>query len=403
MSRDTDSNSRETSAPRDASSTSRDSTSNLGPPDDSGPTLGLTHRIALTLALVLAADAAFVAVLAYLFRPWLTALAGDFSSTGGAGAGSGIGLLALAALVAPATLALAWAQLRYTRREALAAADARPVSDSERPDLHARVRRLAQTAGVTPPRVAHAETDVANSFTVGDLRGGTVVVSTGLLDRLSEEELDAVLAHELAHLQNRDAAVMTLATFLPALANDDYSLVSDAAGPLKSLALGVAALLGYAASTALVGAPVFSLESLLAFGGFAVFTALFGGVALGLLALPVAVLSGHLSRYREFAADRAGALTAGDPAAMASALATLDTGESGTPTEDVRAHSVRELCFLPHGIAARGDSADGTTGRSSVTDDPLAGLPIEVPTHPPTAERIARLRDLAAEERGGYR
>ncbi|WP_135854310.1 M48 family metallopeptidase [Halorussus salinus] len=414
MSRDTASNSRDGSSDsRDAGSTPRDSTSNSGPPDDplragdsanrSGHTLGLSSRIALTLALVLAADAAFVAVLAYLFRPWLAALAGDFASAGGAGAGSGVGWFALAALVAPATLALAWAQLTYTRREALAAADARPVSESERPDLHARVRRLAQTAGVSPPRVALAETDVANSFTVGDLRGGTVVVSTGLLDRLSDEEVDAVLAHELAHLQNRDAAVMTLATFLPALANDDYSLFSEVAGPLKSLALGVAALFGYAASTALVGAPVFSLESLLAFGGFVVFTALFGGVALGLLALPVAVLSGRLSRYREFAADRAGALTAGDPAAMASALATLDADAPATPTEDVRAHSVRELCFLPHGIVARGESADGTTGRSSSADDPLAGLPVEVPTHPPTAERIARLRDLAAEERGGYR
>ncbi len=418
MSRDTASNSRDGSSdPRDAGSAPRDSTSNSGPSDDSfragdsanrsGRTLGLSSRIALTLALVLAADAAFVAVLAYLFRPWLAVLAGDFAALGGvAESGSGpfgAGWLALAALVAPATLALAWAQLKYTRREALAAADARPVSDDERPDLHARVRRLAQTAGVSPPRVALAETDVANSFTVGDLRGGTVVVSTGLLDRLSDDEVDAVLAHELAHLQNRDAAVMTLATFLPALANDDYSLFSEAAGPLKSLALGVAALVGYAASTALVGAPVFSVESLLAFGGFAVFTALFGGVALGLLALPVAVLSGRLSRYREFAADRAGALTAGDPAAMASALATLDADAPATPTEDVRAHSVRELCFLPHGIVARGESGDGTTGQSSATDDPLAGLPVEVPTHPPTAERIARLRDLAAEERGGYR
>jgi heat shock protein HtpX len=389
---------------------SRDAPSNPDPPDDASPensariadsageTPALTYRIALTLALVLVADAAFVAVLAYLFRPWLVALVGGVGAADGVE--SGVSWLALGVLGALATLALAWAQLTYTRREALAAADARRVSESERPDLHARVRRLAQTAGVTLPRVAVAETDVANSFTVGDLRGGTVVVSTGLLDALSDAELDAVLAHELAHLRNRDAAVMTLATFLPALANDEYSLFSDASGPLRTFGLGVAAVIGYAASTGLIGAPPFSLESLLAFAGFAAFTVLFGGVALGLLALPVAVLSGHLSRYREFAADRAGALTAGDPAAMASALETLDADAPQRPTEDVRAHGVRELCFLPHGIVAGAESAGGG---EDAADDPLAGLPVEVPTHPAIPERVARLRALASEGPDGYR
>ncbi|WP_435181591.1 M48 family metalloprotease [Halorussus sp. AFM4] len=354
------------------------------PPNDRSsdrPALG--RRVAATLALVLAADALFVGVVAYLLRPWLLPLVG-----GGLPGG------AWAALVAVATLALAWAQLRYTRREALRAADARPVDESAYPDLHARLRRLAQTAGVTPPTLAVAETDVPNSFTVGDLRGGTVAVSTGLLDRLDGDELDAVLAHELAHLQNRDAAVMTLATFLPALANDEYSLFSDASGPVRTLGLGLAAVGGYAVSTGLVDAAPFSAESLLAFAGLVVFTGLFGGVALGLLALPVVVLSGRLSRYREFAADRAGALLAGDPAAMAAALEALDDDAPASPTEDARAAGVRELCFLPHGIV-RTEPADG--------DDPIAGLPVDVETHPPTAERVAKLRDLAAEGRDGYR
>ncbi|WP_137286035.1 M48 family metalloprotease [Halorussus salinisoli] len=369
----------------------RDSASNDSPPDDAD----LTRRIAATLALVLVADALFVAVVAYLLRPWFLPIVG--------GQAEGLSGVAWVALVAPATLGLAWAQLRYTRREALATADARPVSEDAFPDLHARVRRLAQTADVTPPALAVAETDVPNSFTVGDLRGGTIVVSSGLLDALSEAELDAVLAHELAHLRNRDAAVMTLATFLPALANDDYSMVGDSGGPSRTLALGVAAVVGYAVSTSLVSAPPFSAASLLAFGGFAVFSALFGGVALGLLALPVVALSGRLSRYREFAADRAGALLAGDPAAMASALETLDGDAPARPTVDARAGArsdgtraggVRELCFLPHGIVRREESPDG---------DPLAGLPVAEATHPPTAERVARLRDLAAEGPESYR
>ncbi|NEU58199.1 M48 family metallopeptidase [Halorussus sp. MSC15.2] len=374
---------------------SRHSASNDGPPDNSA----LTYRIAVTLALVLAADALFVAVVAYLLRPWLLPLLGGRSA-----AGQSLGGLPVAwvALVAPVTLALAWAQLRYTRREALAAADARPVGESAYPDLHARLRRLAQSADVTPPTLAVAETDAANSFTVGDLRGGTVAVSTGLLDALSDDELDAVLAHELAHLQNRDAAVMTLATFLPALANDEYSLFEEVSGPVRTLALGVALVGGYAVSTALVAAPPFGVESLLAFAGFVAFTVLFGGVALGLLALPVAVLSGRLSRYREFAADRAGALLAGDPAAMAGALETLADDAPSRPTDDARASDggspgvrsgVRELCFLPHSIADADEEGDA----------PLADLPVEVETHPPTEERIARLRDLAAEGPESYR
>ncbi|NHN61515.1 MULTISPECIES: M48 family metalloprotease [Halorussus] len=358
---------------------SRDSPPNDRPSDRSA----LGRRVAATLALVLAADALFVGVLAYLLRPWLLPLVGGSLPVG-----------AWVALVGLATLALAWAQLRYTCNEALAAADARPVDESAYPDLHGRLRRLAQTAGVTPPTLAVAETDVPNSFTVGDLRGGTVVVSTGLLDRLDGDELDAVLAHELAHLRNRDAAVMTLATFLPALANDEYSLFSGAAGPVRTVALGLAGVVGYAVSTALVDAPPFGAESLLAFAGLVVFTALFGGVALGLLALPVVVLSGRLSRYREFAADRAGALLAGDPAAMAAALETLDDDAPAPPTEDARAGGVRELCFLPHGIV-RTEPAEG--------EDPLAGLPVDVETHPPTVERVAKLRNLAAEGRDGYR
>jgi heat shock protein HtpX len=317
-----------------------------------------------------------------------------------------VGSAAWVALVAVATVALALIQLKYTRREALEAADARGVSSGEYSDLRSRLQRLAQTAEMTPPDLAVAETETANCFTVGDVRGGTVVVSTGLLDALSDEELDAVLAHELAHLRNRDAAVMTLATFLPALANDDYSLFRDRSDSARTVALGLAAIVGYAASTALVAAPPFSVASVLAFGAFVAFSVLFGGVALGLLALPVAILSGHLSRYREFAADRAGALLAGNPAAMASALEKLDAGASSRPTVDVRASGVRELCFLPHGILRGEDESGGKDGSESevgIGDDPLAGLPLDVATHPATEERIARLRELASKGKDGYR
>lgn len=372
----------------------------------SGPSGDLTRRVAVTLALVLAANAVFVAVLAFLARPWLAPVLGDPAGTGETAATTLLGWLALVAL---GTAVLAWGQVRYVRREALAAADARPASREEYPDLHARLRRLAGTAGVPVPALAVAETDVPNSFAVGAIRDATVVVSTGLLDRLSDDELDAVLAHELAHVRNRDAAVMTLATFLPALANDDYSVFRDAVSPgARKVGLIALALVGYAVSTALVSAGPASLASALAFAGFAAFTVLFGGVALGLLAIPAVVLAGRLSHLREFAADRAGALLAGGPAAMASALETLDAAPE-RPTEDVRAGGirsggVRELCFLPHGFVGSDEPEAGAEEDGDASpDDPLAGLPLDVTTHPPTGERVARLRDLAAESRDGYR
>jgi len=357
-----------------------------------------TRRVAVTLAGLLAADAALLAVLAYLFRPWVAPLAGDRAA------------LVAAAAVVPATAGLAWAQLRYARRETLAAADARPLEDGERPELRARLGRLARTADVRVPEIAIAETDVPNSLTVGGLGRATVVVSTGLLDRLDDDELDAVLAHELAHLRNRDATVMTLATFLPALASDDRSALSTVGDPgARRLAVGVALVVGYAVSTSLSSAPPLSLASLLAFAGFVAFTALFGGVALGLLAIPAVALSGRLSREREFAADRAGALVSGEPAAMASALERLDAAAGGRPPADLRTTGVRELCFLPHGLGERpretdGDAdADGDSDTAAGAVDPLAELPLAVATHPPTGERVARLRDVQAQGEAAYR
>ncbi|WP_255193897.1 M48 family metalloprotease [Natronobeatus ordinarius] len=336
----------------------------------------LTARMGATLALVLAIDLAFALVLVALLEPWLAPLLAAL------GIGSTLGRYAL--LIALVLTGLVWVQLRYTRQELLAEADAEPITAESHPDLHARVTRLSTLADLRVPTVAVADTDVPNSFAVGGLRSGTVVVSEGLLETLTDDELDAVLAHELVHLANRDAVVMTLASFLPALVADEYSPLEEALPDgTKPLFWGALAVGCYVLAATALGVPIASLEGLAQFGIAVAVTVLLGGVALGLLATPVVFLSRGLSRQREFVADRDGARLAGDPAALASALATLD--EVATPpSEDarVRYRGLDGMCLLPHGFD------DGV-----VADD---GFHVETRSHPPTDERIARLRELAA-------
>ena len=342
----------------------------------------LTRRILTTLACVLIADLLLVGCVAFLLRPWLAPVAS------GLPAGSG-----WLALVVPATAILAWAQLRYTRREALSEVDATVVTDETYPDLVARVRRLATGADVAVPTVAVTGTETANAFTVGTPRHATVVVSTGLLSALDGKELDAVLAHELAHIKNRDATVMTLATFLPALAGD-YSLLADLGlgkSARRTVWLVTVALL-YVPSAAVIDAPIFGVRYTVTYVLLVAFVLLFGGVALGLLAMPVISLASRLSHDREFIADRAGATLSGSPASMASALTTLAEDAPTTPDRDARAvDGVKQLCFLPGGFGNDdGNDADDTSGA-------LDSLPISVQTHPTTDDRLDALRDVAAE------
>jgi heat shock protein HtpX len=352
---------------------------------------GLTWRILVTLALVLAVDLAFVGLVGFLLSPFLTRLRAAVAAAFGVGVPPvvqwvGIGGVALSVFV--------YAQLRYTRQNTLAEVDAETVGPGTHPDVHERLRRLARGSGVSKPRLAVAETEVANSFTVGGPGDAVVVVSEGLLEALDGDELDAVLAHELAHLKNRDATVMTLATFLPAMVNGDFSPLSDLlpAGlcDRSSLVYGVGLAGLYLFSAAVVGGPVLGFESAVVFVTVVFIVVLFGGVALGVLATPVVFLSRDLSRYREFAADRAGAVVTGDPAAMASALRTLDDDTRVPETDARRADAtIGGLCLLPHGLPGE----EGTD-----RDDDFR---VEVQSHPPTGDRLARLRDLAAEMESG--
>src|SRR5664279_3271740 len=102
---------------------------------------------------------------------------------------------------------------------ALAASGAKIVSEQEAPELHAVVERLCTLAGLPKPRIAVIPSDVPNAFATGrDPNHAAVAVTQGLWSRLEPQEIEAVLAHELSHIANRDVLIMTLASFFAMLA-----------------------------------------------------------------------------------------------------------------------------------------------------------------------------------------
>jgi len=354
-----------------------------------GTDADLSRRIALTLALLLAVDLAFVVAVAALLTPWLAPLRTAVTTALGVD-GTAAAVAWWAVLLVPAMAVFVWGQLRYTRRQTLAEVDAGAVTREEYPELVDRVRRLAQQADVRPPTVAVSPSDAANSFAVGTLGDATLVVSDGLLDAVDGDELDAVLAHEVAHVANRDATVMTLASFLPALTNGEYSPLDDVASGDRGgrlLVLAGAVVVAALLSTAVVPAPFGSAAFMTGFVLLTGLTVLVGGVLLGALTAPVVYLGRSLSRYREFAADRAAASMTGDPAALADALRRLDDEAATAPDADKRRAygGVRGLCLLPHGF---GDEAHGEEAERS-------RFHVESRSHPPTDERVERLKALA--------
>ncbi len=333
----------------------------------------LRARVLAALGAVLAIDLLFVVVLALLVDPLVATAVDELAR--GAGVGTPSAPVRWAVVTGVALVAFVALQLWYVRRRALARADARRVDGESHPELVDRVERLSQVAGVRTPAVAVAASSVPNSFTVGGVANATLVVSEGLLETLPDDELDAVLAHELAHVANRDVRVMTLVSLLPALAKGDLSPPRSARTALVA-GLGIVAL--YVLSVPhLGGSPLVFLLALAV-------VVVVGAVALGVLAAPVLFLARRLSRYREFAADRAGATISGSPAALAGALRRLDAGRR--PTTDKRrayAGGVERLCLLPGGLATPDDSTDDT---------------LEIRSHPATEDRIERLQEMVGRD-----
>ncbi len=349
--------------------------------------------MAATLTAVVAANALFAGVLVYLTAPWLDSLARRAGDA--AGLHPAVTALWWLPLSGGLVAACVWAQLRYVRSETLGAVDAERATADSHPELDRRVTRLAAQASVPTPACYVVDSETPNSFALDGVGRPTLVVSTGLLATLDGDRLDAVLAHELAHLQHRDATVMTLASFLPALTSDRYSLL-DSLGPwarsrfVWAFALCAVYLVGAVATGTNPFDPGYAFGFVVGLAAVVVV----GGVVLGVFATAAVAAARRLSHYREFAADDAGAALTGDPAALADALATLDEETASTPSVDKRLayDEVRGLCLLPHGF----DAADEAGDDDGTADD--GEFHVETRSHPPTDERIARLRELVEKQ-----
>ena len=262
-------------------------------------------------------------------------------------AGGGLGLI-----IGVAGIGVAVYQWANSDKVAMRAMRAREVTPEQAPELHGVIDRLCALADMPKPRVGVADTPVPNAFATGRSPERSVVcVTTGILGMLTAEELEGVLAHELSHVAHRDVLVMTVAS-----------------------SAGIAAgMLGQGAR----------------FGGFGFFGGRRdnnGGLPVWLVVLLFSlaiyavsfVLLRLLSRYRELAADRAGAYLTMRPDALASALQKITGGINQIPQRDLRqVGAASALCIAP---AISGVSLKTLTS-----------------THPSLEQRLEQLARIQAE------
>ncbi len=230
----------------------------------------------------------------------------------------------------------------FSDKLAIAAARARPVTQAEMPQYHAVVREISQRAGIPMPRLYVSPNPQPNAFATGrNPSNAAVCINTGLLDYLTWEEIAGVLAHEVAHVRNRD--ILT-----------------------QSVAAAVGQTITFVAHMAMWGGMLGGGNSRDRDGGNAI-----GALALMILG-PIAatVIQMAISRSREYEADAAAARLMGDGEPLARALEKLEIGAQRIPVE---VNPAMENAYIVNPLRGQ-------------------GMARWFSTHPPTAERIARLR-----------
>jgi heat shock protein HtpX len=240
-----------------------------------------------------------------------------------------------------------FAQFFFSDKIALYSMGAHVVDEDDGPQaakLHAMIGRLSQQADLPKPKVAISDSPMPNAFATGrSQKNSAVCVTTGLLRTLDDDELEGVLAHELAHVKNRDVMVMTIASFLSSIA---FLIVrwgwlfggDDNRQNMPVIVAIIASLLVWIVSYLLIRA---------------------------------------LSRYREYSADRGAAIITGRPSALASALLKISGRMENVPKRDMRETSEMNAFFI-----------------IPIKSDFIGRL---FSTHPSTDKRVERLRDMERE------
>ena len=250
--------------------------------------------------------------------------------------------------------AMILAQFYFSDRIVLWSSGAKVVSRDQYPQLHELIERIVARNDLPKPRVAIIDTNMPNAFATGrGQKSSVVAVTTGLLQILDTEEIEGVIAHELTHIRNRDALVLTLA-----------SLFSTVAWYLMQFGF---------------------------YGG------LYGGGGYGyggrdrnsggamIIILLVAMLTWvvsfliirAISRYREFAADRGSAQMTGKPVKLANALLKISGAMRRVPTKDLRqVEGLNAFFIVP-----------------ALTGSTIANL---FSTHPPVEKRVQKLMEMEA-------
>jgi heat shock protein HtpX len=263
---------------------------------------------------------------------------------------------------------LLFCQYFFSDKIAMFAMHAKEVTPEQAPELHGVIDRLCALADMPKPRVAIAQTDVPNAFATGRSPKAAVVCATsGLLRRLDEPEIEAVLAHEISHVAHRDVAVMTIASGLGMIAGllTRVMFFSEMFGGGR----GGGRNNQSGGQLALIEMMVMLVSILVYFLSF--------------------LLTMALSRYRELAADRSGAILIGRPSQLASALIKI-SGEMGRiPTKDLRAaEPFNAFFFVPAVAGSAQDQGRGGQGGGGFS---FAGL---FRTHPTLERRLAQLDAL---------
>jgi heat shock protein HtpX len=248
--------------------------------------------------------------------------------------------------------AMILAQFYFSDRIVLWSSGAKVVSRDQYPQLHELIERIVARNNLPKPRVAIIDTNMPNAFATGRGRKSSVVaVTTGLLQILDTEEVEGVIAHELTHIRNRDALVLTLA-----------SLFSTVAWYLMQFGF---------------------YGGLYGGGGYGGRDRNSGGAMI--IILLVAMLTWvvsfliirAISRYREFAADRGSAQMTGKPVKLANALLKISGAMRRVPTKDLRqVEGLNAFFIVP-----------------ALTGSTIANL---FSTHPPVEKRVQKLMEMEA-------